>query len=135
MTSLVAGFAPKRIRQQHFVRLYGVSAAYCYIGFVACACSITRNINAKATTLVGAIAIGLGVGTLSAFAGGSFDPNLPRGISMSKFSVPGQSIQETCIVPSTFLLLSTGRPMRIENMSCANIIFMSLLVPQTRRAP
>ena len=97
MTSLVAGFAPKRIRQQHFVRLYGVLAA-CY-RIVACACSITRNINAKATTLVGAIAIGLGVGTLSAFAGGSFDPNLPRGISMSKFSVPGQSIQETCIVP------------------------------------
>jgi hypothetical protein len=55
--------------------------------------------NAKATTFVGAIAIGLGVGTLSAFAGGSFDPNLPRGISISKFSVPGQSIQETCIVP------------------------------------
>ncbi len=99
MTSLVAGFAPRRIRQQHFVRLYGVSAVYCYTGFVACACSITRNINAKATTLVGAIAIGLGVGTLSAFAGGSFDPNLPRGISMSKFSVPRQSIQETCIVP------------------------------------
>jgi hypothetical protein len=55
--------------------------------------------NAKATTLVSTTAIVLGAATLSAFAGGSFDPNLPRGISTSKFAVPGQSIHETCIVP------------------------------------
>ena len=60
---------------------------------------MTRNMNAKATTLVGASAIVLGAATFSAFAGGSFDPNVPRGISMSKFAVPGTSTQETCIVP------------------------------------
>ena len=60
---------------------------------------MTRNMNAKAATLVGASAIVLGAATFSAFAGGSFDPNAPRGISMSKFAVPGTSTQETCIVP------------------------------------
>ena len=99
MTSHVAGFAPKRIRQQHVVTLFGVPAAYCYAVFVACAYSMTGNMNAKATSLVGAVAIVLGAATLSAFAGGSLDPNVPRGISISKFAVPGTSIQETCIVP------------------------------------
>ena len=99
MTSHVAGFAPKRIRQQHVATLFGVTAAYCYAVFVACAYSMTGNMNAKATSLVGAVAIVLGAATLSAFAGGSLDPNVPRGISISKFAVPGTSIQESCIVP------------------------------------
>ncbi len=60
---------------------------------------MTRKINAKAVTLVSVSAIVLGAATLSAFAGGSFDPNSPRGISTSKFAVPGKSTQETCIVP------------------------------------
>lgn len=59
---------------------------------------MTRNMYAKATILVSAIA--LGVTTISAHARGTFDPNLPRGISMSNFSVPGKSTQEVCIVPT-----------------------------------
>lgn len=54
---------------------------------------------AKIASLIGASAIVLGVATLSAFAGGSFDPDAPRGMSTSRFSVPGKSAQEICIVP------------------------------------
>jgi hypothetical protein len=54
---------------------------------------------AGAASLIGASAIVLGAATLSAFAGGSFDPNVPRGTSTSKFAVPGKSAQEICIVP------------------------------------
>jgi hypothetical protein len=60
---------------------------------------MTRNTIARAATLVGSSAVILGAATLSAFAGGSFDPNSPRGISMSKFAVAGKSVQEICIVP------------------------------------
>ena len=60
---------------------------------------MTRKINAKVATSVGAIAIALSATTLIAFAGGSFDPNSPRGMSTSKLAVPGKSAQEICIVP------------------------------------
>jgi hypothetical protein len=75
----------------------------CYTGFVACPYSITRNMIAKVTTLVGAGAIVSAATTISVFAGGSFDPNAPLGIKASKFAVPGQSTQETCIVPKHIL--------------------------------
>ncbi len=55
--------------------------------------------NVKVTVLVSASAILLGGATLSASAGGTFDPNLPRGNSMLKFAVPGKAAQEICIVP------------------------------------
>ena len=50
-----------------------------------------------AATLLSAVA--LSAATLSAYAGGSFDPNAPRGLSMAKFAIPGKSAQEICIVP------------------------------------
>ena len=58
-----------------------------------------RTLKAEVAGLVGAGAIALGAATLNAFAGGSFDPNVPRGLSTSRFSVPGKSAQEICIVP------------------------------------
>jgi hypothetical protein len=99
MTNPVVGFAAKLIRQEHVATLFGAPAAYCYAVCVACTCSMTRNLHVTAITLVGAGAIVLGDSTLSAFAGGSLDPNVPRGISISKFAVSGTSIQESCIVP------------------------------------
>src|ERR1700682_6201438 len=98
MTSPVAGVAPKRIRQQYIDTLLGVPSAYWYTAFVACAYSTTRYMVVKAPTVVSASAIVFGAATLSAFAGGLFDLDSPRGISMSKFPVPGRSTPEACIV-------------------------------------
>jgi hypothetical protein len=60
---------------------------------------MTRTLTAKVAGLVGAGALVLGVATSSASASGSFDPNSPRGLSTSTFSVPGKSAEEICIVP------------------------------------
>jgi hypothetical protein len=99
MTSPDAGSARSRFVSNSLLR----RLEYCYMGFVACPYSITRNMIAKVTTLVGAGAIVLAATTISAFAGGSLDLNAPLGINASKFAVPGQSTQETCIVPKHIL--------------------------------
>jgi hypothetical protein len=56
---------------------------------------------AAAAILAGTLAFG--ATTTSTFAGGSFDPTSPRGMSTSKLSVPGKSAQEICIVPNHLL--------------------------------
>jgi hypothetical protein len=99
MTNPDAGSARSRFISNSLLRRLDC----CYTGFVACPYSITRNMIAKVTTLVGAGAIVLAATTISVFAGGSFDPNAPLGVNASKFAVPGQSTQETCIVPKHIL--------------------------------
>ena len=54
---------------------------------------------AAIATSIGVSVVALSAATSNAYAGGSFDPNAPRGVSTAKFAVPGKSTQEICIVP------------------------------------
>ena len=62
-------------------------------------------------------------------------PTCLAGFPCPSFPSQDNQSKKLALSQSTLLLLSTERPMRIENMSCGNITFMSLLVRQTRRAP